>query len=188
MIGVYVLADKFGDIAMANEVVDEIIRFSKETDLLPRVRAINQAYDSTPESSPLRMLLRDVHIHEALPSVIEVASRNGVHYDFLANMSTEWCKLKFDHMNGAIEKWFRQQVAYRPKGYYHQELGEPTLKSRHVKLAGSCEATHVVEPTNIADQDAHDAELSKVGPSDLEGMPENGKALAALRHVVAEWY
>jgi hypothetical protein len=59
LIRVYILTDKFMDPGSANIVIDQMIRFSKETCLLPHPEAINQAYNSTLEGSPLRALLRD---------------------------------------------------------------------------------------------------------------------------------
>jgi hypothetical protein len=136
LIGVYILADQFQDIVRANLVIDEIIRLSKETDLLPHTDAINQVYDSTLEGSPLRLLFRDLHIHEALPSVLADAARNDVHYDFLADTSIEFCNLKFNHISGTISKWFRQAVTDRPEGHYHQKPVEATLGDRGGQAVG----------------------------------------------------
>jgi hypothetical protein len=58
-IGIYILADQFLDPGSANAVIDQMIQFSNATGLAPHLEAVNLAYDSTPENSPLRMLLRD---------------------------------------------------------------------------------------------------------------------------------
>jgi len=165
MIGVYTLADQYGDIEVANLVIDAIIDFSKKTDLLPHLGAINQAYDSTPEGSPLRMLLRDLFVHEALPGVFEANVRGGAHPDFCADTTVEWCNLKFKHMDGTIKKWFQQPVAGKPDGYYHQKLLEATPEERKVWVWGFYKESHSAGPTEMPDEDLRDAEDGKVGSS-----------------------
>lgn len=91
LIGTYLLADQFGDIQTANFVIDQITRFSKEANLTPQVGAINQAYDSTLESNPLRMLLRDIFIHQASANAVEQAC------------STRWCKSRIPGGFGSRE-------------------------------------------------------------------------------------
>lgn len=165
LIGVYILADQYGDFEVANLAIDAIIDFSKQTDLLPHLGAINQAYDSTPEGSPLRLLLRDLFIHEALPGVFEANVRGGAHPDFCADTTIEWCNLKFKHMDGTIKKWFQQPVAGKPDGYYHQQLLEATPEERKVWVWGSYEELHSAGSTEMPDQDLQDAENSKARSS-----------------------
>lgn len=153
LIGTYLVADKYGDLYRANSVLDQIIRFSRATTLLPHLRAINQAYDSTVEGNPLRVLLRDLFVHEALPGALgEVVRHDDVHPEFVADFAMESCKLKFDHFNGHIKKWFHQEVAHRPKGHYHQELREMTPQARGIVLTGSYqEILQVIDTTNMSD-------------------------------------
>lgn len=75
LIGAYIVADKYGDIYRANQMIDQIVRFSRATMLLPHLGAINQAYESTLKGNPLRALIRDLFIHEARPDALEVVVR-----------------------------------------------------------------------------------------------------------------
>ena len=181
LIGAYVVADKYGDIYRANQMIDQTIRFSRATTLLPHLKAINQAYDPTLNDNPLRALLRDLFIHEACPEALErIVRHDDVHLDFAADVSAEWCKLKFDHMNGHINKWFKQEVSNRPQGHYHQELHELTTQARGVILTGTYhEILKVVDTTRMDEDDG------EPGFSDKEGI---SKASRALLQAVGECY
>ena len=174
LIGVYVLFDKFEDLAGANRVIDEIIRFSHETNLLPHFEAVDQAYESSPEGSRLRMLLRDIYVHESPPSALEALVRNDVHPGFTVDVALECCQLRYDHPNGHINKWFNQAVSGRPKGYYHQELFEPTPEERGVELVGNFrEIVPVVNLTETADESSQSGEeISKASKTLLEAIGE----------------
>lgn len=174
LIGVYVLLDKFEDLAGANRVIDEIIRFSHETNLLPHFEAVDQAYESSPEGSRLRMLLRDIYVHESPPSALEALVRNDVHPGFTVDVALECCQLRYDHPNGHINKWFNQAVSGRPKGYYHQELFEPTPEERRVELVGNFrEIVRVVKLTETADESSQSGdEISKASKTLLETIGE----------------
>lgn len=58
LIRLYLLADKLQDLATANMVMDELIRFVSETDEVPKHLAVSLAYGSTTNTSILRALLR----------------------------------------------------------------------------------------------------------------------------------
>jgi hypothetical protein len=126
-IGIYILADQFLNPVSANAVIDQMIQFSNATGLVPHLEAINLACDSTPENSPLRMLLRDGFIHEASVTTMEEIMANGPHADFLVDIALENCKLKSFNKKGTIKKWFYQEAANRPDGYYHQHVPESTV-------------------------------------------------------------
>jgi hypothetical protein len=163
LIGTYIVADKYGDLYRANSVLDQIIRFSRATTLLPHLRAINQAFDATVQGNPLRVLFRDLFVHEALPGALaEVVHHDDIHPDFPADVAMECCKLKFDNFNGHIKKWFHQEVAHRPEGHYHQELRELPSQARGIVLTGSFqEILQVIDTTQMAgngSQDEEDAE------------------------------
>jgi len=140
LIGVWILADKYRDVYRANRVMDQLVCFSHGTKLLPHLGAINLAYDSTLEDSPLRSLLRDLFVHEAGPSALEAIVRNAdLHPDFAVDIAFEFCKLKCAHLSGTIQKWLKQDVIYRPKGHYHQGRREQSPKKRGVLLWGTFE-------------------------------------------------
>lgn len=174
LIGVYILADKYEALAGANRVIDEIIRFSHESNLLPHLEAVDQAYESSLEGSRLRMLFRDIYVHESSCSSLEALVRNDVHPDFTADVVLEYCRLRRDHPNGHINKWFNQAVSDRPKGYYHQELSEPTPEERGIELEGDfIEMPRVVKLTKPADKGSLSGEeISKASTALLEAIGE----------------
>lgn len=145
-VGVYLLAEKFMDHTTANIVIDEMVRLSKETDLVPHPGAVNQAYDSTPEGSPLRMLLRDWFIHEALPNTVENMVKGDVNPDFLVDLAVENSKLKTDNKQGIIKKWYYQQAASRPAGHYHLPNPEPPVRSTREYPTGSYQLLRIIRP------------------------------------------
>lgn len=175
LIAVYILADKYEDLAGANRVIDTLIRFSHETNLLPHLGAINQAYDSSPEGSQLRKLLRDIFVHESSPAALSALIRDGVDLDFIADVALEFCQLRNHHPNGHINKWFNQAAADRPQGHYHQELFVPTPEERGVRLTGNfVEIPRIVKSIETADED------SQGERSNTSGHEEISKASSAL--------
>ena len=182
LIAVYILADKYEDLAGANRVIDELIRFSHETNLLPHLGAINQAYDSSPEGSRLRELLRDIFIHESSPAALSPLVRNDVDPEFTADVALGFCQLRNDHPNGHINKWFNQAAAHRPQGHYHQELFGPTPEERGVRLTGGfVEMPRIAKSIETADEDSQGA---RSNASDHE---EISKASGALLQAMDEW-
>lgn len=174
LVGVYILADKHEALAAANRVIDEIIRFSHETNLLPHFEAVDQAYEMSLEGSRLRMLFRDIYVHESSRSSLEALVRNDVHPDFTANVALEYCRLRREHPNGHINKWFNQAVSGRPQGHYHQELPEPTPEERGVELEGNfIETPRVVKLTKAADEGSQSGEeISRASTALLEAIGE----------------
>lgn len=174
LIGVYILADKYDTPVGANRVIDEIIRFSHETNLLPHFEAVDQAYEMSLEGSQLRVLFRDIYVHESSRSSLEALVCNDVHPDFTADVALEYCRLRREHPNGHINKWFNQAVSGRPKGYYHQELSEPTPEERGVELEGNfIEIPRVVKLTKTADRGSQSGEeISRASTALLEAIGE----------------
>lgn len=174
LIGIYILADKYETPAGANRAIDEIIHFSHETNLLPHFEAVDQAYESSLEGCRLRMLFRDIYVHESSHSSLEALVRNDVHPDFTADVALEYCRLRRDYPNGHINKWCNQAVSGRPKGYYHQELSKPTPEERGIELEGDfIEIPRVVKLTKPADKGSQSGEeISKASTTLLEAIGE----------------
>jgi hypothetical protein len=179
LVGTYLVADKYGDLYRANALLDQIIRFSRDTKLLPHLRAINQGYDSTVKGNSLRVLFRDLFVHEALPGALEgVVHHDDIHPDFPADIAMECCKLKFDNFNGHIKKWFNQEVAHRPMGHYHQELRELTPQARGVVLTGSYhEILQVIHTTQMPDEGPQDEEDDEPDSPDHKKITQASSAL-----------
>lgn len=173
LIGVYILADKYEDLAGANRVIDQIIRFSHETELLPQLGAINQAYEWSLEGSPLRKLLRDMFVHELSPRFLDAVVRDDVNPDFTADVAVEYCRLRHENFNGHINKWFNQIPAGRPSDY-HQELLEPTPEERGVELTGNfIQVVRVVKLTETADEGSQGGKkISKASKALLQAFDE----------------
>lgn len=173
LIGVYILADRHQDLAGANRVMDQIIRFSHETELLPHLEAINQAYEWSLEDSPLRKLLRDMFVHESSPGFLDAVVRKDVDPDFTADVAVEYCRLRHENFNGHINKWFNDIPADR-LGDYHQELLEPTPEERGVELTGNfIQVVRAVKSTETADQGSQGGKrISKASKALLQAFEE----------------
>lgn len=169
----YILADRYEDLAGANRVIDQIIRFSHETELLPHLEAINQACEWSLEGSPLRKLFRDMFVHESSPRFLDAVVRDDVDPDFTADVAVEYCRLRHENFNGHVNKWFNQIPADRP-GDYHQELLEPTPGERGVELTGNfIQVVRVVKVTETADEGSQGAKkISKASRALLKAFDE----------------
>lgn len=127
LIATYVLADKLMDPTTANMVIDDIIWFGEETLTVPTVEPINLAYDSTLPGSPLRKLIRDLYIHEALHNSVETTMQSDPHPDFLVDFAIESNKLKWDGISRMVKTVLNHGVAAQPKGHYHLVVDKPPM-------------------------------------------------------------
>lgn len=93
LIKLYLLAGKLHDFKMMNSATDELVRMVNEDGLVPA--QVNLVYSSTRRGDPLRILIRDVYIHEAeSPECHEFLQTNELHLDLWRDISLEYFKLK----------------------------------------------------------------------------------------------
>lgn len=168
LIELYIFADKFMDPATANIVIDQMVRYSAETCLLPHVGAVDRAYESTPDGSPLRMLLRDWFIHEAFADTVEELVQSEVHPDFLADMVIGSCRLKFENIQGTVRKRYFQPAADRPAGHYHQHVPGLIAGAAEDMPDGSIELLRIDPPREMLGNVTEDGEESDGDSSDDE--------------------
>lgn len=98
LIGLYLLADKLQDLATTNMIMDELIHFSFETSQNPKHRAVSLAYGSTPNTSPLRRLMRNYWVHRVPKNGSELIADNDYPKEFLRDNAAEMMR---DHENNA---------------------------------------------------------------------------------------
>ena len=91
---VYILAEKLGDLQSANEIVDEIIRFSEDENNVPDSSCVTIIMAQTTRTSPLRQLMIDIYAHEASEEVFVQEDDETLPHDFLLAVSKEMVKLR----------------------------------------------------------------------------------------------
>lgn len=84
----YMLARRLDDYKTANTVIDEIIKFSSKTSIIPGQWAVSHAYtDETDKDEPLRMLFRDLWAYDAVAADKSKLQENGFPYHFMHELS-----------------------------------------------------------------------------------------------------
>jgi hypothetical protein len=81
-VGLYVLAERLGDLKTANLISDEIYKYSRDLYDLPGKDVINQAYHSTKPGSLLRALLCDMMIYDGDITQLHNEHPKGYRHEF----------------------------------------------------------------------------------------------------------
>ena len=90
------LADKLQDLATANLVIDEVIKFSAWIGAIPSRSQICIAYESTVDGSPLRTLIRNMWVCTSKQEVLQCLRESGYPPDFLQDIAAELVRAKVD--------------------------------------------------------------------------------------------
>jgi hypothetical protein len=61
-------------------------------------------------------------------------------------MAIEICKLKTEHKQGTVKRWFYQAAADRPEGVYHQRVLEAMANASATAPTGSIKLQRIVWP------------------------------------------
>ena len=95
LIHLHILADKLGDLKTANLIIDNIIHFRNDVELLPGLECIWIVFggDSVPDSSPLQLLLVDLNLHEADEECLK-GTLDDLPHAFLAKMVARFLMLR----------------------------------------------------------------------------------------------
>lgn len=124
LIALYLLADKLEDLTTANLTIDEIIKLSEESKIIPSRRAIALAYKSTVAGSPLRKLCRDYCVHEASYEYTEDLRKVELPREFLHDVLLEFKKIALRSgprgQCKSPDDVFWNRCVDREKCYYHQ--------------------------------------------------------------------
>ena len=119
----HVLADKLGDLKTANMVVDWMMKYSDDRNCIPDKGTVKLVWRKTPEHSPLRQLLVDLHMQEGNEFIFEeedddVPFARG----FLLAFAKRYRQLKKDSNpdEDTIRHVFAKRVSNGPKCQYHQ--------------------------------------------------------------------
>jgi hypothetical protein len=93
LIKLHLLADKLQDSEMMNMSIDELIRMVEEDGLIPN--HVNLIHSSTTRDSMLRVLVRDIYVHEAESAErYEFLETSDLHPEFWRDISLEYFRLK----------------------------------------------------------------------------------------------
>jgi hypothetical protein len=116
-------ANKLLDPGTSNLVIDVLAAALDDVELDVGVLfAITpHVYASTAAGSRLRMLVRDVFMHDMWASSwAEDAQASGMPYELLQDYAIEICRLQTNNdSEGRIERVFDDFLEYRREGYYH---------------------------------------------------------------------
>ena len=100
MVETYSLADKLMDCRTANLVIDNLIEQMTEDGKIPGGYAINAAFDSTTDSSPLQRLMVDYYTYNAGVSAYQnLAEKNDVPLNFV--LAVLLAKARVEKSNGS---------------------------------------------------------------------------------------
>lgn len=120
IIRLYVLADKLGDCASANLVIDHFVKILFGENWIPGTAHFHLAFDKSPETSPLWKLLVDVMVYMCNPKIVAELSEEGMPQ---AAASRAWAEVlravrdsDSDSVSAALSHYFIRDE----KGRYHQ--------------------------------------------------------------------
>ncbi|KAK6430829.1 hypothetical protein LTR95_013014 [Oleoguttula sp. CCFEE 5521] len=118
----YALADKLGDLEVANVVIDSLITEKKKGTHLPNHSDDKVAYNKTSKGSPLRQLLTFWHVH-----MWSGKGAQNVEMDYelfppelVQDIAREMIALKTANTGRLVGSVFCQDVQKMPKCLYHQ--------------------------------------------------------------------
>lgn len=94
LVRLYVLADTFGDLGIANLVIDAIYHHSCEIGKLPLPSFITHAYENTVPRSPLRAMIRDFIVHKADRGYLDNYSPHAMHIEVCHDFVVEFLTIK----------------------------------------------------------------------------------------------
>lgn len=97
LIELYVLAEELIDPRTANEVVDEFIRFSDDSQRFPEEHHIVKAYELTGKEDPLRKLMRDYFVYEEGYEMSDRPQSQPMPQDFYRDVAEEFWHVKEHH-------------------------------------------------------------------------------------------
>lgn len=123
LINVYLLADKLQDLATANIVIDELIRYGLEAEENPGFEAISIAYSATIHGSPLRRLLRGYHVHGTFSVFYMNLHVNDFPCEFYRDVAAEFLRAKDDNSEETVGETYGLTADVRyamDRCHYHQ--------------------------------------------------------------------
>jgi hypothetical protein len=122
LVKLYILADKLGDPATANMVIDELVRFHAEHHLNPNRKVVNFAYESTVHGNPLRKFLRDVYLHQCASDVYDYFNIVDFHADFYRDLYVEYLRIRDANAGESVKSAYNRAAA---------DLSDKTGKCRY---------------------------------------------------------
>jgi len=94
LIKAYVIADKLGDLMTANMIIDRIISYSDEVNMLAGVDQVELLYNFTASGSPLRALVCDHFIHEADSQYLLKGDLSEIDREFFQDIALRYLSIK----------------------------------------------------------------------------------------------
>jgi hypothetical protein len=98
-VGLYVLAERLGDLKTANLISEEIYKYSRDLYDLPGKDVINQAYRSTKPGSFLRALMCDMMIYHGDITRLHNEHPKGYRHEFCEDLLIKLMKVKGRELN-----------------------------------------------------------------------------------------
>lgn len=121
LIDLYLLTDKLLDPVTANLVIDGLIHFL-DFQWIPLESVVIHIYAPTEDGSPLRSLVRDIHIHDLDGEWASDAQAEGVPYKFLQDFIVETGLLQEENRDLKIGEAFETFAVDRQAGHYRQVI------------------------------------------------------------------
>jgi hypothetical protein len=120
----YILVDELIDPVMANLVIEELISFSSKHRYKINNVIIADVYESTPDGSPLRKLVRDCNVHDSPSWSLDLPQESWetLPHDFLRDLIVETARMQKAHPQKRVEEIFGDGKFSRPAGFYHQKV------------------------------------------------------------------
>ncbi|KAK4901535.1 hypothetical protein LTR27_001307 [Elasticomyces elasticus] len=116
-IELYVLADKLGDLKSANIIIDRIMAWIDQTEIIPGVSCVAYALANSTEKSQLRRLLVDYYVHECDGKAFEEATQSP---ELCIEIVREYARLKICSWDATVDNVFNEECSKRQRCYYHQ--------------------------------------------------------------------
>ncbi|KAK4901531.1 hypothetical protein LTR27_001303 [Elasticomyces elasticus] len=118
----YILAEKLGDPASANTIIDAIITASDEEDFIPPLSCVSYAWKKTVPGSNLRKLLMDYYLHEVNEEFLATAKAESIDIkEFLFEVLRSFVKDRVGATAEAtVKATFGKLISERPECYYHK--------------------------------------------------------------------
>lgn len=149
-INTYILADKLGDLAAANDIMDDMIHHGEKTNTNPVGESSKIVFERTPDSSPLRRLMVDLYVNETTNDGLfeEVGTAPRA---LLEGMIKEIWRQRNSKPQEPIMRTLSVSTKRRAPCYYHQH-NESHPESECPKGAGSGQGESGSAPESSAGQ------------------------------------
>lgn len=119
LVRVYLLPDKLQNPATCNIAIDEILRWSYITRIVPSVKTVSYVYQHTPERSSLRVLMRNFWIYDM--DLDDAPPLDELPFEAVRDIASEFFRVKYEEWHQTIgDTFYKNHKAAEDTCYYHQ--------------------------------------------------------------------